>query len=127
MWAGAIVGAIAGTWFIPWAAVGGAGLMVLILGGWISYLLLKDSSDGRIGCFGIGATLFGLAACASIAEEDYGQSIASNMLGGAILGAFITFWTAKKIMFKKTAESKALDSPRIVALLNEGWKPGVKP
>jgi hypothetical protein len=87
MWAGAIVGAIAGTWFIPWAAVGGAGLMVLILGGWISYLLLKDSSDGRIGCFGIGATLFGLAACASIAEEDYGQSIASNMLGGAILGS----------------------------------------
>jgi hypothetical protein len=127
MWAGAIVGAIAGTWFIPWAAVAGAGLMVLTIGGWNSYLLLRDSSDGRIGCFGIGATLFALAACANIAEEDYGQSIFSNMLGGAILGAFITFWTAKKIMFKKTAESEALDSPRIVALLNEGWKPGAKP
>ena len=113
--------------FAPWALVGGAMIAVLSLGGWISWLLLKNDNDGRLGCFGIGGTLFGAFACVGLAEDKLGENLLLNALGGAVTVAFVAFWIAKKIINPKSPEVQATACPQIVALGKEGWKPGAKP
>jgi hypothetical protein len=90
-------------------------------------LLLKDTSDGRLGCFGIGGTLIGAFTCVNIAEEPIGANVLFNALGGAVTLGFIAFWIAKKIMNPKSPEAQAMTSPQIVALGKQGWKLGAKP
>jgi hypothetical protein len=125
MWWGAIAGAIVGAFLAPWAATGGIALAVLIGGGWLALLLF--GAEPRLGCFGVVGLLFAAGACLQLAENELGQFISLNMLGGAVIGGFITFWIAKKSIHKETPEGLAVGYRRIVALAKEGWKFGEKP
>ena len=102
-------------------------IAVLCLGGWITWLLVKDGSDGRLGCLGLGGMIYGVIACVTIAEQRIGENLLLNALGGAVILAFIAFWIAKQIMNPKSAENQAMISPQIVDLGKEGWKLGAKP
>lgn len=127
MWWGAAVGFFVGMLFIPFSAAVGLALAALAGGGWISMLILKNDSDGRLGCFGIGGTLLLAGYCFSIWEEPVGRNIFLNMAGGAFVGCFLTFWGAKKYLYKQTPEALAQNSSKVIKLLAENWKIGLKP
>ncbi len=128
MWWGAAGGSIVGAFIVPWSAAIGASIAALIAGGWLTYLLLRQDSDGRIGCFGIGGTIVAIGYLWQLfAEEPIGDNILMNMLGGAIVGAIATFWIAKKLIYKTTPEAMAMKYDLISSLAREGWLPGGKP
>jgi len=126
-WWGVVIGPILGAFIVPWSAVAGAVLAVMTVGGWLSHMMLKAGIDHRLGCLGIGGTLFGAYGCVNIANEEIGSNILFNMIGGAVVGAFFTFWIARKVLHKSTPEDLALKYDRIVALTSDGWKQGAKP
>jgi hypothetical protein len=128
MWWGAVGGSIVGAFIVPWSAAVGACIAALIAGGWLTYLLLRQDSDGRIGCFGIGGTIVAIGYLWQLfAEESIGDNILLNMLGGAIVGAIATLWIAKKLIYKTTPEAIAMKYDLIASLAREGWLPGGRP
>jgi hypothetical protein len=120
MWWGAIGGAIVGAFAAPWAAIGGAGLAILIGGGW---LFIKAgpifSRVPLFAIFGIGALLGALGTCLQLKDNEFGQMVFANMVGGAVLGAFLAFWIARQALQGKSA--------RIASLVKQGWSLGEKP
>ena len=128
MWWGALGGAIVGAFAMPWAATGGAGLAIFIGGGW---LFIKAAPIfARVpyfGLFGIGALLMALGECLSLKDNEFGQMVFANILGGAVVGAFLAFWAAKQALHGKSARILALSCPRPASLVRQGWSLGEKP
>jgi len=127
MLVGAVAGMFIGAFVVPWSAVIGSGLAILNVGGWLSYLLLKCMDDGRLGAIGIIGTLIGAFSCINIAEETIGSNTFFNMIGGSIVGAFLSFWTARKLIHKATPQVLALRYDSIASLVRDGWLPGGEP
>jgi ElaB/YqjD/DUF883 family membrane-anchored ribosome-binding protein len=126
---GAAIGLLAGLFIAPWGAVAGAILLVLSLGGCFARVAFTDTSEDNTGC-GVGIILLaigGAVACANLADEELGRNPIFNMLGGAILVAFVTYWIAKKLMHEASPKVLSVKYDRIIKLGQDGWKLGEKP
>ena len=126
---GAAAGLMVGLFITPWGAVVGAMLLVLSLGGWIARVAFTDTSQDNSGCgvLSILLAIGGAVACVNIAEDQIGSNFMLNMLGGALLVAFVTFWIAKKVMHKASPGVLAVKYGPVVRLGQDGWKLGEKP
>lgn len=125
---GAAVGFLTGLFITPWGTVIGAGLLVLSLGGWMAYKLFNSSGDGsQVGCIISFITIGGAFACGNLAELQIGSNVFLNMLGGAMIAAFVTYLIAKKLMYEASPEVLAVKYDRVVKLGQNGWKIGEKP